>query len=62
MDQDAAAQLVTMAVATRVFAFDGIRLARRILSAGVRIGAADLAARTGPRAAVGKIAVPGEER
>ncbi|MFJ4673008.1 hypothetical protein [Kitasatospora purpeofusca] len=36
MDQDSAAQLATVAVATRVFTRDGLRLARRILCAGLR--------------------------
>ncbi|MEU6235399.1 hypothetical protein [Kitasatospora sp. NPDC047058] len=54
MDQDSAAQLVTAAVATRVFACDGVRLLRRVLSVGVRIGIADLAARAGRGAAASK--------
>ncbi|KJY26515.1 hypothetical protein [Streptomyces sp. NRRL S-495] len=59
MDQDSAAQLATVAVATRVFTRDGLRLARRVLSAGLRhrITRAD---RTEPRAGASERRVRGE--
>ncbi|MFE4397937.1 MULTISPECIES: hypothetical protein [Streptomycetaceae] len=47
MDHDSTARLVTAAVAARVFGRDGVRLARRLLAVGVRIGIDDLVTRTG---------------
>ncbi|MDX2704144.1 hypothetical protein ACFYYN_30610 [Streptomyces sp. NPDC001902] len=44
MDLDMAAHVVTGAVALRVFAGDIRALGTRLLSAGVRVGAAQLAA------------------
>jgi hypothetical protein len=44
VDLEIAAHVVTGAVAIRVFAADACTLARRLLGAGVRVGAAHIAA------------------